>query len=113
MTKTTGLATKVMVGMSGTALALAASVLVAPAASAATGGLNLNQACRWQWRAPQAVARVGSSTNAYSWYCSPGQYNPERIGGIDMARACRDQYSPQWKVGLRSARDPYSWYCYR
>ena len=78
------------------------------------GGIDTGQACVYQHGIGTYAAISGSSRGrgaAYHWIC---KLNWFKVGGIDMNRACRDQY----RVGnaWAEARDPnsaYSWFCFR
>lgn len=91
----------------------AATVLTAPAASAAVrlGGVDMQRACNTQY--PPAFglkAVVISPYNAYSWRCA-APFDTTRQ--IDVKSACINQYGQGAYQGLGDWRNPYSWYCQR
>ena len=87
------------------------SLAFADQASAATGGIDMNRACKNQ-RGYLSEARVGNSSNAYSWYCRATVTPFQNLGGLDLNRACRNQYAKSWAYArVGSTSNPYSWYC--
>ena len=98
--------------VTGAAIALAACLLGATPALAATriGGVDMQAACNTQQPAFGLRAVVKDQNNAYSWRCeAPWGY----FMGIDVSRACTSQYGPRTFAGLADSRNPYAWYCQR
>ena len=91
----------------------AATALTAPAASAAAvvGGVDMQRACNTQYPPSFGLrAVVLDQRNAYSWRCA-APWDSTR--GIDVNRACANQYGSGAWSGPRDSRNPYSRYCQR
>lgn len=92
-------------------LALVTSGLAATEASAAVlGGVDMQRACDTQYPGFGLRAVVLDQHNAFSWRCAAPWDNTR---GIDVNRACANQYGAGAFAGLGSATNPYSWYCQR
>ena len=94
---------------------LAAGATLGAASSPAKAGViasvNMSAACRTQY--PTAWGASFWNTGPYGWYC----YNytsypfPNDLGGIDVNRACHDQY-PGWNLhAVLVANNLYGWRC--
>jgi hypothetical protein len=95
--------------------ALAASLALvgtATEAAAATrlGGVDMQRACDKQYPGFGLQAVVLDQNNAFSWRCAAPWDNTR---GIDVNKACAEQYGPGAFAGLDSVRNPYSWFCQR
>lgn len=102
------------------ALAVVSSLSVVSPAESRTmlGGLNLDRACFKQTLVAYVKAVVLNSRDVYSWKCrvypTPILNGPHLYEtGIDLSRACREQYGRGAYAEFSNREDAYSWRCYR
>lgn len=107
------------------ALAAAAAVVATslltmiPAAPAQAGGrlgpVDMQKACRTQAKPGGQFlfeAKWTKYNDPYSWKCQPIGWTPIPMSfGIDMNRACRDQYPGKGAYAGLAARNVLGWYC--
>lgn len=74
------------------------------------GGVSMQRACETQYRGLGLTAHVQDPGDPYSWECrSPWGYRC----GIDVNRACADQYGGGTYSTVLDQRNAYSWRCVR
>lgn len=117
--------TRFRAGLTAAALTIGAGAGIAasstPASAAAVRGLNLTKACNVQNSEPgvftvtNLVAELypnwpyATHWTVYSWRCV-FLINPP-VSGINMNKACQEQYGPSSSAYFTNVNDPYSWRC--
>ena len=104
------IAIKLLLGVAAVSAALVAPAADQASASTRLGGVDMQRACDTQYPGFGLAARVLDQHNAYSWRCVAPWDNTR---GIDVNRACANQYGGGAYAGLGDSRNPYSWYCQR
>jgi hypothetical protein len=103
----------VVTGVAAALVIMGKSVTATPAYAAAyLGRVDMQRACATQYPASWGLsAQVNHPYKANSWRCwAPWDHWSY---GIDVHRACANQYGEGAYAGLGNINDPYSWYCRR
>ena len=107
------------IALGSSALALACAVpvtLTAPASAHGPTGINVWEACYEQhiygpW-GERDLLGVTVGTDAFSWKCKVDFIYGVAFLGVDMSRACRNQYHEYMRATFTNFNDPFSWHCY-
>jgi hypothetical protein len=87
-------------------------VIATPAYAEYLGRVDMQRACVTQYPASWGLsANVNHPYNANSWRCWAAWDHWSY--GIDVHKACANQYGQGAYAGLGNVNNPYSWYCRR